>query len=192
MIDTTASTPASTSTSSSGKGWRVFLNTAAIIGAAAVVIALFAAIIGARVLIFSSGSMAPAIPEGSAAMTIPRDTDELQVGDVISVPRAGDGKLVTHRIVDLTVRDGLTLATLKGDANPAADAAPYALGAQTQTVAFAIPHAGAALAVMKSPWFLGAVVALVVLAAIPTRPPSRKKTEHTKAESPRTEQGREA
>lgn len=160
--------------------WRWFLNAAAVVGAAAVALAIVLSIMGARVLIFSSGSMAPAIPAGSAAITMPRESSELLVGEVISVPRAGDGQLVTHRIVALTPHGSSVIATLQGDANPGPDPVPYPLGTHTQRVVLSAPQVGSILAAVKSPWILGAILALVVLAAIPSHP-SRSKTEQRAA-----------
>lgn len=169
MIEATRTTPRA---SPQGRMWRWFLNGAAAAGVVAVVVAVVVAILGGRVVIFTSGSMAPAIPAGSAALTMPQDTAGLRPGEVISVPRAGDGRLVTHRVIEVSTHDGLVLATLQGDANAAPDAAPYALGAQAQRVELAVPGVGSALGFLKSPWVLGATIALILLAAVPTR--SRK------------------
>ncbi|MCD5348389.1 signal peptidase I [Agromyces sp. S2-1-8] len=140
----------------------------AILGVLSLLVAVVVWFAGARIVVFASGSMAPAIPAGAIALTVPAPTDELQTGDIITVQRPGDGHLVTHRIVRIEF-SGATFATLRGDANSVEDATPYPLGSTTQRVVWAVPEVGKVVARIQSPWLLAAVAALLVVLALPTR-----------------------
>ncbi|KQR49167.1 hypothetical protein ASF87_10265 [Microbacterium sp. Leaf161] len=121
-------------------------------------------------IIFSSGSMAPAIPAGSAAITTPTPADSIAGGDVITV-RRDDGRLVTHRVQEVTSQRSVTFVTLRGDANAVDDPHPYALQGPVQRVVWSVPGIGRLMAVMQSPWLLAPFVALLILVLIPTRRP---------------------
>lgn len=170
--------------SRSDRAWRWLLNVAAIVGLMCIICGLVLNMMGARILVFSSGSMAPQIPAGAIGLTMPVPTENLEHGDVITVPRPGDGRLVTHRILELQGHDSVIFATLQGDANSAPDGAPYPLTAKTPRLVFTVPTGGAILASMKSPWVLGAIISLVVLAAVPVRPrhPKQPSGEPSRAE----------
>ena len=67
--------------------------------------------------VFRTGSMAPTMPQGALAITVPVAASELEVGQVVTVPVAGSSLPVTHRIVDIRESGGSRLLTLKGDDN---------------------------------------------------------------------------
>jgi signal peptidase I len=56
---------------------------------------------GQRLLVLTSGSMAPVYPAGSAVVAEPITPDQLRVGQVITFRPDGGEKFVTHRIVAL-------------------------------------------------------------------------------------------
>jgi signal peptidase len=56
---------------------------------------------GQRLLVLTSGSMAPLYPAGSAVVAEPITPDQLRVGQVITFRPDGGEKFVTHRIVAL-------------------------------------------------------------------------------------------
>ena len=132
--------PARSSSRDLHRGADVALTVAAVLGGLSLVTALVLAVAGMTPLVFTSGSMGPAIPTGSLALARSVPVDELVVGDVVSV-RDARGTRVTHRVV--AVDDaGLTL---RGDANPTADAGTYDV-AVADRVLLSVPHAGTALA----------------------------------------------
>lgn len=129
----------------------------------------FALTTGATLVTFRTGSMAPSMPQGSLAVTLPVAAPEIAVGDVVTVRRASDGQPVTHRVVE--VRDPaaasseLPLAAdqrelvLKGDDNDGVDMRPYVVS-EARRVVLAIPKAGAVLVVVQSPIGMGILVLL--------------------------------
>ncbi len=72
-----------------------------------------------------TGSMEPEILVGDLIMTKKVDINELKVGDVITFSSKSPttiGKIITHRIIDITVSEnGNVLLQTKGDANLVAD-----------------------------------------------------------------------
>lgn len=72
-----------------------------------------------------TGSMEPAVPEGSLIITRQVAIDTIEVGDVIcfrSKESYMAGAMITHRVVDiLTGEDGSLLLETKGDANLSMD-----------------------------------------------------------------------
>jgi signal peptidase len=89
-----------------GRPATIVLNVAAVLGLLCVAVAAVAVLTGMRIIIFSTGSMTPTTPGGSLAVTVPIAARDIAVGDVISAPRAGDGALVTHRVVSIDHEKG--------------------------------------------------------------------------------------
>ena len=79
---------------------------------------------GIRPLIFRSGSMGPEIDTGALGLARTVPAAELAVGDVVSVVN-DRGVRVTHRIQTSRYTSPTATLTLRGDANPTADPAPY-------------------------------------------------------------------
>lgn len=80
-----------------------------------------AAVGGYASVTLTSGSMSPSYPAGSLLLIEHAPTDQLAVGDIVSIRRPALDALVTHRIVGIErTPDGLRLQT-RGDAAPAAD-----------------------------------------------------------------------
>ena len=101
---------------------EVALTGGAVVGTLCVAFMLLSATVGIRPLVFTSGSMTPAILTGDLAVTRPVDTTALTPGDVVSVFDA-HGERVTHRVVEVDA--ARNLLRLKGDANTVADPLPY-------------------------------------------------------------------
>lgn len=129
---------------------RWLLNVGAVLGALCLVLAAASVVFGIKPLIFSSGSMGPAIHTGSLALAFPAAAAEVDLGDVVSVATS-DGVRVTHRVV---ANDPATGLALKGDANPIADLQPYT-GANVDRVVFSIPGMGYVASWLSSPWLFG-------------------------------------
>lgn len=129
----------------------------------------FAQVTGATLIIFRTGSMAPTIPQGALAVSLPVTADQVQVGDVVTVPRASDGLPITHRVMDIRATDpsGADVQStntsrelvLKGDANSTTDPRPY-LVHETRRVIAAAPMLGSVLMLLQSPIGLGSLTLL--------------------------------
>lgn len=155
---------------------KILVETALTVGAVAgvlcIVIAIVSIAFGLTPLVVRSGSMAPTIGVGDIAVARSVPADDVRVGDVVSVTRA-DGTRVTHRITTISARVGnSTTITLRGDANPVADAEPYTV-TSADRVAFHIPKAGYVLTWFATPWVWAlatiAVLGLLWLAFRPDR-----------------------
>ncbi|PSL37659.1 signal peptidase [Labedella gwakjiensis] len=122
-------------------------------------------IFGLSVLVFATGSMAPTMPAGTAAIVERIDASTVKIGDVVTVPRPGQTLPVTHRVVSVSTVDGDTSArslVLRGDANDANDREPYVVE-QVERVLVAVPGAGRVIGVAQSPFGVGLAAAVVVM-----------------------------
>ncbi|MGW9168089.1 hypothetical protein [Agromyces sp. NPDC055658] len=150
------------------------LTVAAAAGALCLVLVIAAVSLGVGIVLFRTGSMSPTIPAGSAAVVREVPASSLAVGDVVTVDRPGRLP-VTHRVVaiDDGVRPSTRSLTLRGDANPVDDPAPYDV-ATARIVLFSVPGAAPAIAALGDARVLGGLTlgatALVVWAFWPRRP----------------------
>jgi len=122
---------------------------------------------GASLIVFRTGSMAPTMPQGTLAVSVPVHAPDIAVGDVITVHRSNDGEPVTHRVIEVhdaaAASPGTSLdehqreLVLRGDANASADARPY-LVSEARRVVFAIPGLGTKLLLLQSPLGMGVLV----------------------------------
>jgi signal peptidase len=117
-------------------------------------------------MMFKTGSMSPTIPAGSVALVREIPASEIQVGDVVTVDRAGILP-VTHRVT--SVQDGAASAertiTMRGDANPADDPAPYTV-TDVRIVMGSVPALASVIVWSSHPFVLGSVS--VVMAGLVT------------------------
>lgn len=107
----------------------VVLWTLGALGLASVLAAVAAHIWGFSIILFSTGSMSPTIPAGSAALVRLLPADQLRVGDVTTVERPGQLP-ITHRITSIQPLAGSSEArvvTMRGDANALEDPQPYVI-----------------------------------------------------------------
>lgn len=122
--------------------------------------------LGLRLLTVESGSMAPAIPEGSVALARLTPVAELETGQVISFyPPTERPRLTTHRIVAVDRTRGGTIVTTRGDANPGDD--PWQaelLDRHCWVVVGSLPVLGRVADVLRSP--AGLTVVAFVLPAV--------------------------
>ena len=137
----------------------------------------FAAATGATLVIFRTGSMTPAIPQGSLAVSLPVAASEIAVGDVVTVQREPGTLPVSHRVVEVRapgagagLAAGVAAGTadspgaereliLQGDANATVDTHPYVVRDARRVVA-SLPVLGTALTLMQTPLGLGLLVIL--------------------------------
>ncbi|MCP2638136.1 signal peptidase I [Microbacterium sp. HD4P20] len=134
-----------------------------VIGLVAVVWFVASQLLGLSVIVFRTGSMAPTLPQGAAAVSAPVAAAELRIGDVITVQRSGEALPVTHRIVAIEPVPGESdrrSVVLQGDDNETPDQLPYVVS-ETDRVLFGVPGAGAALVALQTPVALGALTLLL-------------------------------
>lgn len=135
------------------------LNLAAIGGAACVVLTALAVLFDISLIMFRTGSMAPAITAGSVAVVRQVDAHQVRVGDVLTVDRP-DALPVTHRVTSVSGAGEQRTITMRGDANETEDPEPYTI-TQARRVIFAVPGLARPLALAGDP----RVMAGITLAA---------------------------
>lgn len=103
-------------------------------------------------LVVISGSMEPGIMTGDLIIDTRVPTDQLKVGDVVSLPSELTKDLVTHRIaaIDPDVLGGYTI-TMKGDNNAYSDALDYAVSDEVWQPSFQLAGWGTALMRLTTP-----------------------------------------
>lgn len=127
---------------------------------------IFVQVTGATLVIFRTGSMAPAIPQGALAVSLPVAANQIKVGDVVTVPRSSDGLPITHRVAEIrAVGPSGAVApstitsrelVLKGDANSTTDPRPYVVD-EARRVVVSVPKLGSVLMLLKSAIGLGSL-----------------------------------
>ncbi|MHC6223083.1 signal peptidase I [Arthrobacter sp. MMS24-S77] len=175
---------------------ETLLNLAAIGGAVCILLTLAAVLFHITLIMFKTGSMSPAIPAGSLAVVREVPVSEVRVGDVVTVDRPGQLP-VTHRITSSRMVDGgMAVITLKGDANPVGDPAPYTVS-KVRTLLYSVPGIAYVVAGASNPWVLGGTtlgVAALVTWALWPRPerarPERARPERARPEGARPERAR--
>lgn len=151
------------------------LTMAGLAGALSLLWFVLTSVTGTSVVIFTTGSMSPTIPTGSAALVRPVPASEIQVGQVVTVQRVGARLPVTHRVVSVEADpasvDGRVLV-LRGDANATNDPFPYRVTGAKLVLA-SMPGVGTAMAVIRLPIVSGmvtlGVASLVIWAFWPSR-----------------------
>jgi signal peptidase len=143
-----------------GTAREVLLNTASALGAVCIMLTLAALLFDITLIMFKTGSMSPTIPAGSLALVREIPASDAKVGDVVTVDRP-DQLPVTHRVVATEPGvGGRTILTLRGDANPVDDPAPYSVST-VRIVLASVPGLAVAVVAMSNPWALGAVTVVV-------------------------------
>ena len=123
------------------KLWReVFLTVGALLGTACILATISATVFGVKPLVFTSGSMSPAISTGALAFSKQIPASDVKVGDIVSVVNA-TGTRITHRVQKVSLTGNSAMLTLKGDANKVPDTERYVV-TSADRVLFGIPMAG--------------------------------------------------
>lgn len=147
------------------------LTVGAIGGLACISLAVAALTFGLSPLVVQSGSMEPTVATGSLLITQKTPASELKRGDVVTVRRQ-DHTLVTHRIVQITLRGDTATLRLKGDTNDVVDLEAYVVKEAGKKVVV-IPYLGWVAAWASSRlglFLLGLYVAfLMVVVAVDRR-----------------------
>ncbi|WP_120494129.1 signal peptidase I [Microbacterium phyllosphaerae] len=158
----------------------ILLWVAAIAGVVCMVLVMLAPTVNITLIMFRTGSMSPTIPAGSVAVVQEVPASEIEVGDVVTVDRAGDLP-VTHRVTSIApgASDAERVITMRGDANAGDDPYPYTV--QTvRVVLFSVPGIATVIVAMGNPYVLGgltiAATTLVVWAFWPRSAASRRRS----------------
>lgn len=103
----------------------------------------------------------PVLQAGDVIFVYNTPPAAIESGDVITF-RAGEGPVITHRVVEVTTADGAAAFRTKGDANEDADAGLVRGGQIIGTVGFYIPWIGRVVA------FAGTRNGLLALVIVPS------------------------
>lgn len=147
----------------SGRVQQACLNVASVVGALAIVWFLLSLLLGWSLVLFKTGSMAPTYPTGAAAVAVPVAADEIEPGDVVTVPRAAGGLPVTHRVVSVAdpgTGDGARELVLKGDDNATQDLEVYTV-TEADRVVVGAPYVGYAVTLLAQPKTLAILTTVV-------------------------------
>jgi signal peptidase len=107
--------------------------------------------LGHETLVITGRSMEPAMPIGSAVSLDAVGGDTVAAGEIVTVRVPDGGPTITHRVIEVVDRqDGRWLA-LKGDANPASDAALYRAEWMAGRVAAILPGFGYLIRLLSMP-----------------------------------------
>lgn len=144
-----------------------------VVGVLAIGIGALAALpaFDARLLVVTSGSMAPTIATGDAVVTVDAPPEAIGVGDVIAFHGYGRERLTTHRVISRHEVDGRLHFRTQGDANATPDANLAPAEGVAGRVAMTLPAAGRPLLALTSPTarMLLLVLPAVVIAALEVR-----------------------
>jgi len=77
---------------------------------------------GLKTMVVTSGSMQPYLDPGDVALVRSAHANEVAIRDAISYYRPDGQGLITHRVVDMQVLNGVVYFQTKGDNNLSADA----------------------------------------------------------------------
>ena len=167
----------------------------AALGIVSVIAFALSAFFGVSIVLFATNSMAPTMPQGSAALAIRTPASEVRIGDVVTVDQR-DELPISHRVVKISPVSGHSDARsllLKGDNNASVDASAHTT-AQVRRIFFAVPGAAPYVKLASNPrllFALGLVVAgLIVRAFIPSRKDSGENPDGRKAHRASRQQGR--
>ena len=152
----------------SGRAQQACLNAASVVGALAILWFLLSLLLGWSLVLFKTGSMAPSYPTGAAAVAVPVTADEIEPGDVVTVPRAAGGLPVTHRVVSVAdpgTGDGARELVLKGDDNATQDLEVYTV-TEADKVVVGAPYVGYAVTLLAQPKTLAILTTVVAVLTV--------------------------
>ena len=130
----------------------VLLWTLGALGLLSLLTAVAAHVFGFSIVLFSTGSMSPTIPAGSAALVRLLPATDFHVGDITTVERP-NLLPITHRITSIKPLDGSPSArviTMRGDANDQDDPEPYVIS-NARLVVASVPGVAQIFSGMRNP-----------------------------------------
>jgi signal peptidase I len=123
-----------------------------------------------QVLPVLSDSMAPGMPAGALAVSVPVPAGEVHVGDVVTLRApVGAHEVVTHRVIEVVEGGAHPVVRTRGDANEAAD--PWLARLDDDRawrVSAVVPKAGLAVLALRqaAPRLAFTVIAPILLAVL--------------------------
>lgn len=126
-------------------------------GLICLVLVILAYTMNISLILFRTGSMEPTIPSGSVAVVQEVAASEVEVGDILTVDRAGQLP-VTHRVTSVEAGEdvGERVITMQGDANDTEDPYPYTIR-EAKTTLFSVPGLAQPIHQMGNPYVLGSI-----------------------------------
>lgn len=116
-------------------------------------VALLSSILGYRMLVVRSDSMAPALRTGDLIVTRLQRPASVGTGAIVTfADQSRGGKLVTHRVVAQERADGLINFTTRGDANDGEEHWSVASSGRVGQLALRVPRIGFAAGAVMDPW----------------------------------------
>jgi len=106
-----------------------------------------------------SGSMSPAVKVGGAVVTQEVDPATIQAGDIITYRSPDNGRLTTHRVVEVLSQDPPRFQT-KGDANENADQYVVSTEHFVGKVRLSVPYIGYPAQFAKTVWGFLVMIAI--------------------------------
>jgi signal peptidase len=126
------------------------------LGLVSLLAAVAAHVWGFSIILFSTGSMSPTIPAGSAALVRLLPASDFRVGDVTTIERPGQLP-ITHRITSIKPLDGSPssrVVTMRGDANTVDDSEPYVI-TDARILVASVPGVAGYFANFRDPRLIG-------------------------------------
>jgi len=124
-------------------------------GVICIALVILSAVFDISLIMFKTGSMSPTIPTGSLALVREIPASEVRIGDVVTVDRSGELP-VTHRVTSISGRGETREITMRGDANPVEDPAPYTIS-NVRIVLASVPHLANVIMTVSNPMVLGGI-----------------------------------
>jgi len=121
-------------------------------------------LIGFRILVVQSGSMAPTIKAGDIIVTKMTTPDEVDVGDIVTFrddTRANE--LVSHRVLKVKPKDGRLFFVTRGDANTGVERWSIERTGSLGIVSFQVPKLGYFLRMPNPAVRMGLIVGAALL-----------------------------
>ena len=161
------------------------LTVAALLGTVCIVLVPLAFVFHISLIMFKTNSMSPTMPAGSLALVRDIPASDVHVGDVVTVDRS-PAPPITHRVTSVDPGPGSARTiTLRGDANPADDPAPYVV-TRVRRVMIAVPRLAYAVRAVSDPVVMAgitlAAAALVTWAFWPRDRARRGRPRHAAAQ----------
>ncbi|NLU84541.1 signal peptidase I [Rhodococcus sp. HNM0569] len=132
------------------------LNILALAGLACIALVICAFVFNYSLIMFKTGSMDPAIPQGSLALVHKVPASEVAVGDIVTIDRPGE-RPVSHRVTEILPQTGGEyLIAMKGDANPYPDPGMYRVS-EVREVVWHAPGLAKQVVWLSNPYVLGSI-----------------------------------
>ena len=123
------------------------------------------ALLGHPTLTVMSGSMEPALGVGDVVVEERISPSRAKLGDIVTFKDPEDpSRLITHRVVDMRVEDGVLRVTTRGDVNNAPEQWSTAPDGEIGRVLYRVPRAGYLVHWVRGP--LGRMLLVVVPALL--------------------------